>query len=395
MSRIAPQFMLKRKVSMTKQNNINNQTRCITLEAQKERIVSHKLARFLAKFVAPTPILGVVLVLLSAGCAQNLPIKDSQSAAQSPEAAAFIAKTTVVDPPSFLPISEARLLDARKDLNARERVIEDEIIAKFGLKVASTTIAGVQVLIISPRKVTPEYENAIAFHIHGGAFFLGTARERMALLLAARMGIRVYSVEYALSPEVKYPVAINQCLGVYRSLVKQFSASRIVATSLSAGGEIMLLMLQKAEHEGVALPKAQALVSPATDLSLTGDSKSFNDGRDILPVNLMNRIVGNFYLGAVDRKQSAASPLYGNFSSDFPPSVIVTGTRDFLMSDSVHLHSKLMSTGIKTELIVGEGMWHGFPIDYEVPESIATMNQVVQFLSNELHAESTAGALSQ
>jgi acetyl esterase/lipase len=109
-------------------------------------------------------------------------------------------------------------------------------------------------------------ENAIAFNIHGGAFFLGTAREKSALLMAADMGIRVYSVEYSLASEAKFPVAIDQCFNVYKSLVRQFSPSRIVAMSFSAGGEIMLSTLLKAEHEGVLLPKAQVLFTPAADL---------------------------------------------------------------------------------------------------------------------------------
>jgi acetyl esterase/lipase len=115
--------------------------------------------------------------------------------------------------------------------------------------------------------------------------------------------------------------------------------------------------------------------------STSGDSKTFNAGRDILPVGLMNTIVGKFYLGTIAPKQPAASPLYADFHSDFPPSIIVTGTRDLLMSDSVRLHSKLMSNSIKTELVVEEGMWHGFPMDEEMPESVEAMNEAVRFLA--------------
>jgi epsilon-lactone hydrolase len=328
-----------------------------------------------------------LIALLLSGCAHHLPLQDSQRAAMSPEATAFIEKTTVLDPPSFVPISDSRLLDARKDYDSAERVLEDKIIANLGLKVENATIAGVQVLVITPRTVKPEYENAIGFHIHGGAFFLGTARERSALLMAAGMGIRVYSVEYSLSPEVKFPVALDQCFRVYANLAKQFSPSRIVASSFSAGGELMLLTLLKAQREGIGMPKAQVVFSPAADLTLTGDSKVANDGRDILPVGLMSRVVTKSYLGAADPK--SASPLYGTYGSGFPSTIIVTGTRDFLLSDGVRLHWKLTAAGVTTELLVGEGMWHGFAIEHQAPESIATWKEVVRFLDAELRSKSS------
>ncbi len=352
--------------------------------------MTEMLTRSLAPWRTLPPRVGATLALILSACAHHLPLDDSQKAAVSPRAAAFIAKTTYVDAPSFMPVSDSVLLDARKAYDASERAVEEQMIAEFGLKVESTRIAGVPVLIITPKVVKPEYENAIAFNIHGPAFFFGTARERSALLMAADMGIRVYSVEYSLAPEDKFPVAIDQCFNVYKSLVRQFSPSRIVAMSFSTGGEIMLSMLLKAEHEGVLLPKAQVLFTPAADLSLTGDSKTANDGRDILPVGWTSRIIGESYLGAADVKQPMVSPLYGEYSSSFPPTILVTGTRDLLLSDSVRLHWKLIAEGVKTELLVGEGMWHGFTLEYETPESIAAMNEVVRFLDNELQTEGGA-----
>jgi monoterpene epsilon-lactone hydrolase len=341
---------------------------------------------------APTPwgavgaMVAVALALGLGGCTHHLEFKDPQQAAVSPQAAAFIATATYVSAPAFVPIKDSVLLDARAAYDAHERTLEDEIIAHQGLKVEHASIAGVPVLIISPRLVKPEYQNAIVFNIHGGAFFLGSAQERSALLMAANMGIRVYSVEYSLAPAAKFPVAIDECLKVYKSLVSQFGPSNIVAMSFSAGGEIMLATLLKADHDGIPLPKAQVLFSPAADLSLTGDSKTANDRRDILSVGITSRIVKKAYLSGADDKLPTVSPLYSSFPANFPPTVIVTGTRDFLLSDSVRLHWKLLAVGVKTDLLVGEGMWHGFPFD-DTPESAAAMKEVVRFLDGEMHAK--------
>ena len=331
-----------------------------------------------------------LLALLLSGCAHHLDIDSTQLASMSPQSAAYIENATYQDPPSWVPIGEGRLLEMRKDFAAHEHAVEDRMIAELGLGIEHETIEGISVLVITPKAVRPGNEDVIAFNVHGGAFFMGSARERSALLIAAKMGIRVYSVEYTLAPEAKFPVAIEQALTVYKNLATGNAPRRIVAVSTSAGGEIMLSMLDEAAKKGVPLPQAQVLFTPAADLSLTGDSKTSNAGRDILPATTSLRLIKEFYVGPGDLRDPRVSPLYGTFSSQYPPSIIVSGTRDLLLSDSVRLHWKLLRAGVESELLVGEGMWHGFSWEYKTPESVAALNEVVHFVDTQLARSSAA-----
>jgi epsilon-lactone hydrolase len=322
-----------------------------------------------------------LFTFLLAACSHKLPLADSQSATLSPEAKAFIEKSKVTNVPSWFPISDKQIVEGRKKFNAAEAVQEQKMIAQYHLKVDSVIIANVPVLIIRPEKTTSA---AIGFNIHGGGFIIGTARDRSALLVAGRLGITVYSVDYTCAPEAKYPVAINQCLSVYRELIKQFDPAHMLAISSSAGGEIMVSMIERASEEHLPLMKAQVLFTPGVDLTGNGDSGVGNDGRDVVSRKMSVRSVRDFYLGGADAKDPKVSPLYAAVPANFPATVITTGTRDLLESNGIRFFWKLQDAGIPSVLLVQEGMWHGFHWEWNMPESISTMNAVARFVEGQL-----------
>ena len=119
-------------------------------------------------------------------CSHNFKITPAQESTLSPEAKAFLKKTTYYTIPSWFPISDKQIIEGRNKFEAGELLQEAKMIKQFSLKVDSTKIAGVPVLIITPPAINPIYKDVIAFNIHGGGFTLGTARDRSALLVAAR-----------------------------------------------------------------------------------------------------------------------------------------------------------------------------------------------------------------
>jgi monoterpene epsilon-lactone hydrolase len=329
-------------------------------------------------------VLPFVLLLAITGCTHRLGLTAGQEATVSPEAAAYIKKARNASVPSFVPIKEKQMIRARKKMNAQLAMGEEVVIKKYGITIERSTIASVPVLVITPPHIRPEFEHTIGFNIHGGGFVLGTASDKSALLLALEMGIKVYSVDYTLAPEAKYPVAINQCLDVYKELIGQFGPSRMVGVSSSSGGEIILCMLLKAQLEGLPLLKAQVCYTPAADISGDGDSGDANDGRDLVTKGMSVRMVKEFYLTGQSPRDSLVSPIYHTFPTGFPATVIVTGTRDLLESNGVRLFWKLKAAGVKTQLLVGEGMWHGFHWEVDMPEAKAARAAVVEFLETQL-----------
>ena len=78
------------------------------------------------------------------------------------------------------------------------------------------------------------------------------------------------------------------------------------------------------------------------------------------------------------------SPVYANYSSNFPATVITTGTRDLFLSASVRLYWKLKDVRVPAELLVSEGMWHAFTNYPDLPEAIQSQKAVEDFSNAQL-----------
>lgn len=222
----------------------------------------------------------------------------------------------------------------------------------------SSRQAGVRVVLIEPPKKREHYDENILLNFYGGGFVMGNAWERAALLMCAEMKMRVFSVAYSKSPEVKYPVARDEALDVYRQLVHQFGDNNIFCMGSSSGGQILVSMLLVARTEKLPMPARIYLCTPALDLSGAGDSMVSNDGRDVMSASAM--VKQNYMPKGMDMTDPLYSPLYAEYDVSFPPTVITVGTRDLLLSTGVRMYWKLRNAGVETELLVGEGMWHGF-----------------------------------
>src|SRR2546427_139632 len=126
---------------------------------------------------------------------------------------------------------------------------------------------------------------------------MGTARERNALLMAAEIGITVYSIDYTLAPEAKYPLALNQCLAVYEELVTHFDPKQVVGVSSSSGGALMLAVVLKAQKLNLPMIKALGMFTPAGEISGVGDSAVSNNRRDVQSADMALAIVRQNYVG--------------------------------------------------------------------------------------------------
>ncbi len=315
----------------------------------------------------------------------------NQAATMSPEAVKYLAAVPHPWMPGFLlpTLTGPRQIPRfRKAFQAGEDVIEEALIARYSLTLEKTTINDVPVLIIRPKTITPGNENALLMNIHGGGFVMGTARERTALLMAAEIGITVYSIDYTLAPEAKYPLALNQCFAVYEEVVTHFDPKQIVGVSSSSGGALMLAVVLKAQKLHLPMLKALGMFTPAGDISGVGDSAVSNNRRDVQSADMALAIVRQNYVGDMNPRDPGISPLNDTFDPDFPPTIITTGTRDIMLSNGVRLYWKLKEINVPVELLVSEGMWHGFNWEPDLPEAMRTRKIVVDFLNSQIRTAS-------
>jgi acetyl esterase/lipase len=157
-------------------------------------------------------------------------------------------------------------------------------------------------------------------------------------------------------PDHPYPAALDDCLTVYRALLAEHPADRIVVSGASAGGNLAAALVVRARDEGLSLPAAVVLATPEVDLTESGDSFHTNHGVDTILGRLMP--VNELYAAGHDLSHPYLSPLFADLRG-FPPTVLTTGTRDLFLSNTVRMHRALRRVDVDAELHVIEAAPHG------------------------------------
>ena len=263
-------------------------------------------------------------------------------------------------------------LEKSREITAR---FENRLRVARGVTEGRESIAGVPVNRYTSEGAQP----GVVLHVHGGAYVGGSATfGRAHSELVARSGMDVVSVDYRLAPEHPYPAALEDCLAVYR----QLSATHPVAVvGESAGGGLVLSVVQGIRDEGLPMPVAVAAVMPWADLTQSGSSYDANRGRDVLTREGLTRSAAA-YAGGIEPSDPRVSPVRGSFEA-FPPTLVLVGTHDSLLEDARALAARLGEAGIAAELVEVAGGAHGF-IQLPAPEGRESMERIHGFLIDAL-----------
>jgi acetyl esterase/lipase len=241
------------------------------------------------------------------------------------------------------------------------RPMVEAMLATSDADVEKRVIAGVSVHVATPRRLAPSAAGKAHLYIHGGgwAFMGGDACGGQGAVQAAQLGLTTYAVDYRAPPEHRFPAALDDCVAVYRELLKSHRPEDIVISGGSAGGNLTAATTLRARDEGLPLPAAIALMTPATDGAFLSDTCAANAQLDtVLKPDAMSEFWA-VYAGRHDRRDPYLSPVYGDFSKGFAPTFLQSGTRDLLLSDTVRMHRALRQAGVAAELNVWEAMPHG------------------------------------
>ena len=166
-----------------------------------------------------------------------------------------------------------RTFDFLNDIRIQARkTIEssvESVINNSSVMITQEIISGVSCTCINPEIFLTKTKILYGF---GGGFVSGSAYEdfTIAVPISEKLGATVIIPNYKLSPEFPWPNALNEAFDVYSSICEK----PFMMLGESAGGNLMLALAQKAQYEGLVMPRAIALISPWIDLSNKGDSLS-------------------------------------------------------------------------------------------------------------------------
>jgi len=262
------------------------------------------------------------------------------------------------------------------------------LLERMKVKVEKTTIDGVRAFVVTPETIAPANRNRVLIQMHGGCYVLNPAEAGLpeAVMMAGFGGFKVISVDYRMPPEAYFPAALDDGMTVYRNALKSTPAKNIAIFGTSAGGALTLEMVLRAKQLGLAVPAAIAPGTPMSDVTKVGDTFYTNEMVDNVLVSRDGfcDAGAKVYAAGHDMKDPLISPVYGDMSG-FPPTILTSGTRDLLLSNTVRVHRKLRQAGVEAVLQVYEGQSHAhYPRDDSAPETKEAFGEISAFFDKHL-----------
>jgi acetyl esterase/lipase len=220
-------------------------------------------------------------------------------------------------------------------------------------------------------------------YCHGGGYYFCSPRTHRSLVfpLATRADARIFSLDYRLAPEHRYPAALDDALAAYRQLLVMGVASEsIVIAGDSAGGGLALATLVALRDAGDPLPGGGLLFSPWTDLAAAGATIRGNDSVDPMFCGAAIERAAKVYLGDTPATDPYASPVYAELHG-LPPLFIMAGSTEVLLDDSQRVADNARAAGVDCEFEVWKKMPHVWPLFAPfIPEASRALDHAAAFV---------------
>ncbi|MFD4633489.1 alpha/beta hydrolase [Streptomyces sp. NPDC058284] len=305
-----------------------------------------------------------------------------------PAAAAF-AEATGRSPFLFeLPPAEGRkAVDEVQSGDIAKPEIDEEWIT-----VPGGPTGGVHTRVVRPAGVRGKLP--VILYIHGAGWVFGNAHthDRLVRELAVGAGAAVVFPDYDLSPEARYPVAIEQNYTVARWIVQEgasmdLDGTRLAVAGDSVGGNMTAALTLMAKQRGDVPLVQQVLFYPVTDARFdTGSYRQFATGY-FLRRDGMQWFWDQYTTDEAERAQITASPLRASTEqlAGLPPALVITGEADVLRDEGEAYANKLREAGVPVTAVRFQGIIHDFVMLEALRETHAA-EAAITLATGTLHA---------
>jgi acetyl esterase len=234
----------------------------------------------------------------------------------------------------------------------------------------TTADGAFKVRILTPRAAAAGEAMPAVLYFHGGGFFAGGLDEtdELARRIARQADAVVVNVDYHLSPEARFPVAVNDayaalCWVAGNAAELGVDPERIVLSGDSAGGNLAIVTCLMARERGGPAIAFQAPIYPSLDLRARPDYASrrqWGAGGYVLENDDIEWMLDHYLADRAEGDDWRASPILAKDFAGLPPALVVTADHDPLMDEGKAYADRLAAAGVAVEYACFEGAFHGF-----------------------------------
>lgn len=203
----------------------------------------------------------------------------------------------------------------------------------------------------------------VILYLHGGIFFMGSpaSYRNRAMRLSYRCQAEVFVPAYRLAPEHPYPAALDDALAAWKYVKALRQDAPLFVAGDSAGGGLSLSLLVRLRDLGLIMPNGALLLSPWTDLTVSGASVASNHGKDLWFTRKHLETWASYYVGRADGHSPYISPVFADLSG-LPPLLLLVGENELLLDDALRVRDAASAKGTGATVLIGKGMQHDWPL---------------------------------
>lgn len=271
-----------------------------------------------------------------------------------------------------------------------QKKFEDRVLEALGPikkhyrpEIDTVSIGGIRALDVKPNGY--EKNDKVIVFVHGGGYVVLSPDATLAsmLPLAEVSGLKIMAIDYTLAPKGDFESMTDEVIQFYKGLLQEYRPENIAIYGDSAGGGLAAGSILKMRDLGLPLPSSLVLWSPWLDIDDIGDTRhtlADNDPSLLYPNYLEHAALA--YAPKSEFKNPYVSPLYGDYSKDFPPTLLQVGSKEIFLSDAIRMYRNLDDNEIEVKLDVYEGLWHVWQGYYLLPESKKAVLNTKKFMFN-------------
>jgi len=205
----------------------------------------------------------------------------------------------------------------------------------------------------------------VLMFFHGGGYCSGSivSHRRLVTEAGRAAGVRTLAIAYRLAPEYPFPAAYDDVMTAWRFLRDQnIPAGHIAIGGDSAGAGLTLALIRRLRDAQAELPCCAWLISPWTDLTMSGWTLSSRDAIDpLIHKGYLIELADAYLPAGMDRKDPRISPLYADLKR-FPPIMIQVGSAETLLNDATRFAAAAGVADVRVTLEIWPQMIHAWPL---------------------------------